>query len=209
MQLEEESEARLDIERQLVRITAEAQQFKSKYESEVVARTEEVEEIRRKYTIRIQESEEHIETLMVKVNALEKQKSRLQSEVEVLIIDLEKVGLIFLYDQYLLSLKFSIIFISISICKSNLQHCNNIAGLIVVKKLPTMWEWTCVCCFGNVEQGKPLLPKMQIDFKSSLMKFMEARFFWLIAKLFLMSLNAYVKYPLISFVDINRNCHFI
>lgn len=46
----------------------------------------------RKYSARIQEQEEHIETLLVKVNNLEKQKSRLQSEVEVLIIDLEKVG---------------------------------------------------------------------------------------------------------------------
>lgn len=47
----------------------------------------------RKYSARIQEQEEHIETLLVKVNNLEKQKSRLQSEVEVLIIDLEKVKL--------------------------------------------------------------------------------------------------------------------
>lgn len=45
----------------------------------------------RKYTARLQEQEEHIETLIVKINNLEKQKSRLQSEVEVLIIDLEKV----------------------------------------------------------------------------------------------------------------------
>jgi len=45
----------------------------------------------RKYSTRIQEQEEHIETLLVKINNLEKQKSRLQSEVEVLIIDLEKV----------------------------------------------------------------------------------------------------------------------
>lgn len=47
----------------------------------------------RKYSARIQEQEEHIETLLVKVNNLEKQKSRLQSEVEVLIIDLEKVNI--------------------------------------------------------------------------------------------------------------------
>lgn len=47
---------------------------------------------RRKYTQRLQEQEEHIETLVIKVNNLEKQKSRLQSEVEVLIIDLEKAN---------------------------------------------------------------------------------------------------------------------
>jgi len=55
-----------------------------------------VEELRRKYSARIQEQEEQIETLLVKINNLEKQKSRLQSEVEVLIIDLEKVRLLFL-----------------------------------------------------------------------------------------------------------------
>ncbi|XP_072400087.1 paramyosin, long form-like [Diabrotica undecimpunctata] len=92
VQLEEESEARLDLERQLVKSQGEVQVYKSKYETEVVARAEEVEEIRRKFTIRIQEQEEHIEALLVKVNNLEKQKSRLQSEVEVLIIDLEKAN---------------------------------------------------------------------------------------------------------------------
>lgn len=47
---------------------------------------------RRKYNARIQEQEEHIESLVVKLNNLEKQKSRLQSEVEILIIDLEKAN---------------------------------------------------------------------------------------------------------------------
>lgn len=46
MQLEEESEARLDIERQLVRANADAQTFKAKFETEAAARVEEVEEIR-------------------------------------------------------------------------------------------------------------------------------------------------------------------
>lgn len=92
VQLEEESEARLDLERQLVKITGEASLWHSKYDSEVAARLEEIEEIRRKFTIRIQESEEHIEQLLIKLSNTEKQKSRLQSEVEVLIIDLEKAN---------------------------------------------------------------------------------------------------------------------
>lgn len=92
VQLEEESEARLDLERQLVKCQGEVQVWRSKFESEAAARAEEVEELRRKYTVRIQEQEEHIESLLVKVNNLEKQKSRLQSEVEVLIIDLEKAN---------------------------------------------------------------------------------------------------------------------
>lgn len=92
VQLEEESEARLDLERQLVKVNGEAQQWHSKYDAEVASRAEELEEIRRKFTIRIQEQEEHIETLLVKLSNVEKQKSRLQSEVEVLIIDLEKAN---------------------------------------------------------------------------------------------------------------------
>lgn len=92
VQLEEESEARLDLERQLVKANGDIQTWKSKYDTEAAARAEEVEELRRKYTVRLQEQEEHIETLIVKINNLEKQKSRLQSEVEVLIIDLEKAN---------------------------------------------------------------------------------------------------------------------
>ncbi|KAH8266740.1 hypothetical protein KR026_007459, partial [Drosophila bipectinata] len=89
-QLEEESEARIDLERQLVKANADATSWQNKWNAEVAARAEEVEEIRRKYQVRITELEEHIESLIVKVNNLEKTKTRLASEVEVLIIDLEK-----------------------------------------------------------------------------------------------------------------------
>ncbi|XP_022212698.1 paramyosin, long form isoform X1 [Drosophila obscura] len=89
-QLEEESEARIDLERQLVKANADAASWQNKWTAEAAARAEEVEEIRRKYQVRITELEEHIESLIVKVNNLEKTKTRLSSEVEVLIIDLEK-----------------------------------------------------------------------------------------------------------------------
>ncbi|KAF0314810.1 hypothetical protein GQ607_017958, partial [Colletotrichum asianum] len=92
VQLEEETEARLDLERQLTKANGEVSVWRSKYESEAAARAEEIEELRRKFQARISEQEEHIETLLVKCNNLEKQKSRLQSEVEVLIIDLEKAN---------------------------------------------------------------------------------------------------------------------
>lgn len=46
VQLEEESEARLDLERQLVKANGDAQTWKSKYDSEAAARAEEVEELR-------------------------------------------------------------------------------------------------------------------------------------------------------------------
>jgi len=92
VQLEEESEARIDLERQLSKVNADAMTWKSKYESECQAHTDEVEEIRRKLSAKTAEYEEAIEALINKTSALEKQKSRLQSEVEVLIIDLEKAN---------------------------------------------------------------------------------------------------------------------
>lgn len=92
LQLEEESEARLDLERQLNKANGESANWKSKYDSEVTSRVEEIEEIRRKFTIRIQEQEEHIESLVIKINSLEKLKLKLTSEIEILIIDLEKAN---------------------------------------------------------------------------------------------------------------------
>jgi chromosome segregation ATPase len=92
LQLEEESEARLDLERQLNNANGNVALYKNKYETEAAARVEEVEEIRRKFTIRIQEQEEHIESLVVKINSLEKLKVKLTTEIEVLIIDLEKAN---------------------------------------------------------------------------------------------------------------------
>lgn len=92
LQLEEESEARLDMERQLNKANGDIALYRSKYETECVSRVEEVEELRRKFTIRIQEQEEHIESLVVKINSLEKIRTKLSSEVEILIIDLEKAN---------------------------------------------------------------------------------------------------------------------
>lgn len=90
LQLEEETEARIDLERQLVKANGDAASWQNKYTAEAAARAEECEEIRRKYQIRITELEEHLESIIVKLNNLEKQKTRLTSEIEVLIIDLEK-----------------------------------------------------------------------------------------------------------------------
>ncbi|CAG0920015.1 unnamed protein product [Notodromas monacha] len=92
VQLEEEAEARLDLERQLSKASSDVMTWKSKYESESTARQEEIEELRRKFHVRITELEEQVEAYMAKCSGLEKQKSRLQSEVEVLIIDLEKAN---------------------------------------------------------------------------------------------------------------------
>lgn len=90
VQIEEESEQRVEVERQLAKANGDIASWKSKYDAEVQAHADEVDDLKRKVAQRIQEYEEQLESLINKCSSLEKQKSRLQSEVEVLIMDLEK-----------------------------------------------------------------------------------------------------------------------
>nr|ASM56386.1 myosin heavy chain isoform Mhc_X5 [Lethocerus indicus]ASP18631.1 myosin heavy chain isoform Mhc_X5 [Lethocerus indicus] len=89
-QLEEEAEGKADIQRQLSKANAEAQLWRTKYESEGVARAEELEEAKRKLQARLAEAEETIESLNQKVIALEKTKQRLATEVEDLQLEVDR-----------------------------------------------------------------------------------------------------------------------
>ncbi|XP_065091225.1 myosin heavy chain, muscle-like [Ochlerotatus camptorhynchus] len=89
-QVEEEAEGKGDIQRQLSKANAEAQLWRSKYESEGVARAEELEEAKRKLQARLAEAEETIESLNQKCIALEKTKQRLATEVEDLQLEVDR-----------------------------------------------------------------------------------------------------------------------
>lgn len=89
-QADEEAEGKADIQRQLSKANAEAQLWRSKYESEGVARAEELEESKRKLQARLAEAEETIESLNQKVVALEKTKQRLATEVEDLQLEVDR-----------------------------------------------------------------------------------------------------------------------
>ncbi|XP_054257732.1 myosin heavy chain, muscle isoform X7 [Macrosteles quadrilineatus] len=89
-QVEEEAEGKGDLQRQLSKANAEAQLWRSKYESEGVARAEELEEAKRKLQARLAEAEETIESLNQKVIALEKTKQRLSTEVEDLQLEVDR-----------------------------------------------------------------------------------------------------------------------
>lgn len=89
-QVEEEAEGKGDIQRQLSKANAEAQLWRTKYESEGVARAEELEEAKRKLQARLAEAEETIESLNQKCIALEKTKQRLSTEVEDLQLEVDR-----------------------------------------------------------------------------------------------------------------------
>lgn len=93
-QIEEEAEGKADIQRQLSKANAEAQLWRTKYESEGVARAEELEEAKRKLQARLAEAEETIESLNQKVVALEKTKQRLATEVEDLQLEVDRANAI-------------------------------------------------------------------------------------------------------------------
>ncbi len=91
-QLEEEQEARSELQRQVSKLNSEVQQWRSRYESEGLARGEELEEAKRKLAAKLTEAEEQVEAALNKCNALEKVKARLQGEVEDLMIDVERAN---------------------------------------------------------------------------------------------------------------------
>lgn len=91
-QLDEEGEAKSDLQRLLSRANAEAQSWRLKYESEGMTRSEELEEIRRKLTIKLQESENSLEGASSKINGLEKTKSRLQLELEDAVVNSDRAS---------------------------------------------------------------------------------------------------------------------
>uniref|UniRef100_A0A1I8QBU9 Myosin heavy chain, muscle n=1 Tax=Stomoxys calcitrans TaxID=35570 RepID=A0A1I8QBU9_STOCA len=93
-QVEEEAEGKADLQRQLSKANAEAQLWRSKYESDGVARAEELEEAKRKLQARLAEAEETIESLNQKCIGLEKTKQRLSTEVEDLQLEVDRANAI-------------------------------------------------------------------------------------------------------------------
>jgi chromosome segregation ATPase len=68
-----------------------------------MSRSEELEEAKRKLAAKLTEAEEQVEAALNKCNSLEKVKSRLQGEVEDLMVDVERANsskLTFLFDLY-------------------------------------------------------------------------------------------------------------
>merc|ERR1719228_2835096 len=89
-QLEEEQEGRSDLQRQVSKANNEVSQLRSKFETEGTQRVEELEEARRKLGVKLGDAEQAAEAANLKVQALEKAKSRLQGELEDLMIDVER-----------------------------------------------------------------------------------------------------------------------
>ena len=89
--IEQESEAKSDLLKALSKAQAEGQLWRSKFETEGLGRIEELEGGRAKLTSRLAEAEETIETINQKVASTEKTKARLETELEDLQMEYERV----------------------------------------------------------------------------------------------------------------------
>merc|ERR1719228_763963 len=89
-QLEEESEAKADLQRALSKSNAEIANWRSKYENDAIARMEELEDAKKKLALRLQDAEEQTENALSKAASLEKAKVRMTAENEDLQVALER-----------------------------------------------------------------------------------------------------------------------
>merc|ERR1719328_314987 len=89
--IDEENEKKSDALKALSKAQAECQLWRSKYETEGLGRVDELEGSKNKLSARVQEAEETIESLNQKVASTEKAKHRLETELEDLQLEYERV----------------------------------------------------------------------------------------------------------------------
>ena len=90
--IEEEAEQKGEILRQISKAQSEIQLWKSKYETEGLGRIDELEGNKGKLIMRLQEAEETIDSLHNKVASTEKSKHRMDTELEDLQLEYERVN---------------------------------------------------------------------------------------------------------------------
>ena len=89
--IEEESEKKSDALKALSKAQAEMQLWKSKFETEGLGRIDELESGKQKLSSRLMEADETIETLNQKVASTEKTRHRLETELDDLQLEYERV----------------------------------------------------------------------------------------------------------------------
>merc|ERR1712165_216819 len=88
--LDEEFDAKQEVERQLSKAFADIQLWKTRYETEGVARMEEIDRDKAKVAMRLSEAEDTISSLQEKIGILEKSKVRLAAELDDLTSECER-----------------------------------------------------------------------------------------------------------------------
>lgn len=90
--LEEEQDSKTELQRQISKANAEAQQWRARYEGEGINRAEELEDARRKLQSKLQEMQEQLEAANNRALAVEKAKQRVQQELEDAQVDADRAN---------------------------------------------------------------------------------------------------------------------
>lgn len=91
-QLDEESEAKADLQRQISKLNAEIQQWKTRFESEGLQKVDEIEEAKRKLQQRVQELSEQLDGANAKIASLEKVRHKLMGDIDDAQVDVERAN---------------------------------------------------------------------------------------------------------------------
>ena len=89
--LDEEYEAKQEVERQLSKAFADIQLWKTRYETEGIARADEIERDKNKVVGRLAEAEDTIGSLQEKIGSLEKSKAKNKAELDDLVAECERL----------------------------------------------------------------------------------------------------------------------
>ena len=116
--IEEESEKKSDALKALSKAQAEIQLWRSKFETEGLGRIDDLESSKQKLTVRLAEAEETIESLNQKVASTEKTKHRLETELEDLQLEYERV-----HASAIITEKRGKNFDKVKICYLNILFC--------------------------------------------------------------------------------------
>jgi chromosome segregation ATPase len=89
IELEENRDMRLELERQIGKWREEGADWKKRYENEARLRIEDVDMLKKKFGAQLADLQDQLDAALRKLREVEQQKGRLQQEVQVLIKDLE------------------------------------------------------------------------------------------------------------------------
>ena len=94
--MEEETESKQEVQRNLSKSQTEVGHWRNKYETDAIQRTEELEEAKKKLVVRLQESEEQVEATQGKfknyINFIHSEKKVLKTGIFNLVRSLRFLG---------------------------------------------------------------------------------------------------------------------
>ena len=89
IELAEQRDMRVELERHVIKWKEEGADWKKRYENEARLRIEDVDALKKKYGAQVADLQDQLDSVLAKMKQLEQQKAKLQQEVQIMVKDLE------------------------------------------------------------------------------------------------------------------------